>query len=130
MIRSHRDLVVRQKSMDLAEAIYGLSRAFPARETYGLASQLTRAATSVAANIAEGNGGGTRRDYANFLAIAKGSLAEVDTLLSLAVRLHYVTEEQARPAANLLVEISKMLAALRTRLIHQQRLAASAPPPE
>ena len=105
-----------QKAMDLAVETYRLTSEFPASENYRLVSQITRAAASVPANIAEGNARGTKRDYANFLAIAKGSLMETETLLMLAIRLKYVAQEQADFALNLVTEISKMLTALRSRL--------------
>jgi len=116
-IQSHRGLKVWQKAMDLAEAVYRLAAAFPVTERYRLASQITRAAASVPANIAEGNARGTKRDYANFLAIAKGSLMETETYLMLAVRLKFLEQEEAAPALSLVVEISKMLTALRSRLL-------------
>jgi len=68
---SHRELRVWQMAMDLTEQVYQISARFPAIETYRMAMQLTRAAISVPANIAEGNARGSRKDYANFLAIAK-----------------------------------------------------------
>lgn len=116
-IESHRDLTVWKKAMDLAVMVYGLAKGFPKTETYGLTAQMTQAVVSVPANIAEGNARGTRRDYANFLAIAKGSLMEVETYLLLAVRLEYSTDIEARPAFALITEISKMLTALRTKLL-------------
>jgi four helix bundle protein len=113
MAQSHRDLIVWQKAMDLAEAVYGSAGKFPSAETYRLGSQITRAAASVPANIAEGNARGTRRDYANFLSVAKG--AETETFLMLSVRPKYLTQEETAAAFSLITEISKMLTALRTR---------------
>lgn len=115
-IDSHRDLVVWQKAMDLAVQVYQLSSRFPSYESYRLNAQLTRAVASVPANIAEGHARATARDYANFLAIAKGSLMETETFLMLAVRLGYLTDSQAAPALSLVTEISKMLTVLRSRL--------------
>jgi four helix bundle protein len=114
--RSHRELIVWQKSMDLVVQVYRLSDSFPATERYRLTSQLTRAAASVPANIAEGNARGSRRDYAHFLGIAKGSLMETETFLLLAIRLGYVSPSAAAPALDLIVEISKMTTVLRQRL--------------
>jgi four helix bundle protein len=115
-IQSHRDLVVWQKAMDLAEVVYGLAARFPSIEMYHLGSQITRAAASVPANIAEGNACGTERDYANFLSVAKGSLMETETFLMLALRLKYITQAEASTAFALLTEVSKMLTSLRSRL--------------
>ncbi len=117
MIESHRDLLVWQKAMDLAEEIYRHTAKFPVVERYRLVSQLTRAAASVPANIAEGHARATRRDYANFLAVAKGSLMETETFLMLSVRLKYLRQDEAEPTLHLVTEISKMLTALRSRLI-------------
>jgi four helix bundle protein len=79
-------------------------------------AQITRAAASVPANIAEGHARATRRDFANFVAVAKGSLMEAETFLMLAVRLGYVAENEASVAFGLIMENSKMMTALRKRL--------------
>ncbi|HEX7240845.1 MAG TPA: four helix bundle protein [Longimicrobiaceae bacterium] len=112
----HRDLVVWQKAMDLVVQVYRLSAAFPREETYRLTAQITRAAASVPANIAEGHARSTSRDFANFLSIAKGSLMETETFLMLSVRLGYLSEDTATPTLHLVTEISKMLTSLRNRL--------------
>jgi len=113
---SYRDLIVWQKAMDLAVELYRLTSKFPAPETYRLVSQITRAAASIPANIAEGGARATPKDYANFLSIAKGSLTEAETLLTLAIRLNYLTQENAQYALNLSTEVGKMLTVLRRRL--------------
>ncbi len=115
-VTSHRDLVVWQKAMDLVVQVYRLSAAFPREETYRLTAQITRAAASVPANIAEGHARSTSRDFANFLSIAKGSLMETETFLMLSVRLGYLSEDTATPTLHLVTEISKMLTSLRNRL--------------
>lgn len=115
-IQSHRDLIVWQKAMDMVVSIYGLSGRFPASERYRLVDQLTRAAASVPANIAEGHARAGSREFAQFLAIAKGSLMETETFTMLAVRLGYLSEQTAAPALGLITEISKMLTALRNRV--------------
>ena len=115
-IQSHRDLIVWQKAMDFAEVVYGLAARFLPHETYRLGSQITRAAASVPANIAEGHARGTKRDYANFLSVAKGSLMEAETFLMLAVRLKYIAQTEASTAFALVPEVSKMLTSLRSRL--------------
>lgn len=98
-------------------AVYAIARGLPRFEAYGLASQLTRAAASVPADIAEGHARNSRRDYAKFLAIARGSLREADTFLLLAVRFGYLAEHEATPVRSQIEEISKMLTSLRKRLL-------------
>jgi four helix bundle protein len=115
-VNSHRELVVWSKAMDLAVHIYQHSKCFPTSEVYGLRSQITRAAASVPANIAEGNARGNTREYFRFLGIAKGSLMEVETYLALAVRIGYLKEEEISETKGLIVEISKMLTAIRSKL--------------
>lgn len=120
-VRSHRDLLVWQKAMDLVDLIYDLAGTFPTHENHRLAAQVTRAAVSVPANIAEGQARSTSRDFANFLAISKGSLMETETLLMIAVRRSYVSETIADPAFAQITEISKMLTSLRSRLAARGR---------
>ena len=115
-IGSYRDLKVWQKGLDLAEEAYRLAKLLPKPEEYRLTSQLLRAAASVPANIAEGHARGTRRDYANFISIARGSVAETETFLLLAVRAKLLSEQQAAPALKLTDELGKMLNVLRQRL--------------
>src|SRR3712207_2721672 len=87
MVRDYRDLEVWRLAMDLAEPVYRLTRAFPKAEEYRLTSQLLRASASFPANIAEGNARSSRKDYARFISIARGSLAETETFLMLARRI-------------------------------------------
>ena len=103
--------------MDVAIGVYGLTRKFPKEETYRLVAQVTRSAASVPANIAEGYARATRKDYSHFLAIAKGSLMETETFLMLAVRLGYVNKADSEPTMDLITEVSKMLTAIRRRLL-------------
>ena len=76
--------------MNLAEASYRLTAAFPSEEKYGLTSQIRRAAASVPANIAEGYGRNSRGSYVQFLHVAQGSLKELETHILLAQRLGFV----------------------------------------
>jgi four helix bundle protein len=115
-IKTYKDLIVWQKAMDLAEQTYKLTKGFPKEETYGLTSQLRRAVVSVPSNIAEGQARQSTAEFKNFLSIAQGSLAEVETQLLLAIRFEYLTQQQAAPALSLREEISKMLASLRSKL--------------
>jgi four helix bundle protein len=116
-IRSHRDLVVWNKAMDLTVAVYELTRSFPRTEEYRLISQITRAAASVPANIAEGNGRrGSRREYSHFLGIARGSLMETETYVELALRLEFIQQTQADEVLALTDEVSRMISTMRQRL--------------
>lgn len=116
-IQSHRDLTVWQKSMDLAVNVYRACEAFPKHELYRLSSQLTGAIASVPGNIAEGHTRSTRKDYAHFLSIAKGSLMESETYVGLAFRLGYLKSEETDQLFAAITEISKMLTVLRSRLV-------------
>lgn len=115
-IESYRDLVVWQKGMDLAAEAYRLAGIMPKAEQFRLTAQLLRAAASVPANIAEGHSRGTRKDYANFVSIARGSLAEVETFLILAVKVGLLKEPDVGTAISLATEVSKMLTVLWNRL--------------
>ena len=119
-INSHRELIVWQRAMDLVVEVYRLSGRFPADERFRLTSQVTRAAASVPANIAEGHARSTAKEYARFLSIAKGSLMETETFLMLAIRLGYLDEAQAGPALSMVTQTSKMLTRLRARLEQPQ----------
>ena len=102
--------------MQLATEAYRLAKLMPKAEEFRLTSQLLRAATSVPANIAEGHSRGTRKDYANFISIACGSLAETETLLELAVNVSLLPDTETRAALNHCDEISRMLSVLRNKL--------------
>ena len=115
-VQTYKDLIVWRKAMDLAEKVYLLSRSFPREELYGLTSQIRRAAVSVPSNIAEGQARQSTAEFRNFLSIAQGSLAEVETQLLLAIRFGYLSPEQAASALSLREEISKMLTSLRAKL--------------
>jgi four helix bundle protein len=115
-IKSYQDLIVWQKAMDLALRIYIIAQGWPKSELFGLTSQIRRAASSVPANIAEGHGRRSPREFAHFLAIARGSLMETETFLLLALNLQYATPEQARSLFDTIGEVSKMLSTLRTRV--------------
>ena len=90
--KPHRNLVAWQKAMDLVTEIYQATGNFPKEETFGLTSQIRRAAVSVPSNIAEGAADRTTQQFSNFLSNAIGSLNEIDTQLDLAFRLGYLTK--------------------------------------
>jgi four helix bundle protein len=112
VIKSHRDLLVWQKAMQLVTACYELTRSFPDRERFGLSSELQRAAVSVPANVAEGNARRSKPSYLNHLSIATGSLAEVETHILIAINLGYIEEVQVESTLNQLEEVRRMLAGL------------------
>ena len=116
MLKSYRELLVWQKGTDLAVECYRFSSAFPKAETYGLTSQIRRAAVSIPANIAEGYGRGSRKEYVQFLLIAQGSLKELETHIIIAERLSYLTSEHRDRELTLTDEIGRMLGSLIRRL--------------
>ena len=109
-IQSHRDLIVWQKAMDLAVSVYRLCSSFPPDERFRLTSQITRAACSVPANIAEGCGRGSNADLARFLQIALGSTSELENHLLLAKDLRILQPADHNRLSNELVELRRMLA--------------------
>jgi len=111
---SFKELIVWQKSMDLAKQVYDISRKLPSEERYGLASQMQRCAVSIPSNIAEGNKRNTARDYVQFLRIASGSAAELETQLLLARNIY--TLEISRELA-ILEEVQKMLQVMKKKLL-------------
>jgi four helix bundle protein len=109
MIHSYKDLIVWQKAIELTVAIYELTEFFPKEETYGLTSQMRRAAVSISSNIAEGRFRGTKNDYIQFLRIAYGSGAELETQIEIAKRLPKTKNLDYSSANLLLQEVMKML---------------------
>ncbi|UKO98759.1 four helix bundle protein [Nostoc sp. UHCC 0870] len=108
-MQSYRDLKVWQEAMNLAEACYKTTQAFPKVETYGMISQIRRAAASVAANIAEGYGRRTRGEYMQFLYIAQGSLKELETHLLLSIRVELAPSHLITPVFNQCESVSRLL---------------------
>src|ERR1043165_2962504 len=115
-IKNYRDLIVWQKAIDLVVMAYRATADFPKSETYGLTSQIRRAATSIPANIAEGYGRGSRKEYVQFLLIAQGSLKELETHLIVSQRLSYGTTAQTEAILADTAEIGRMLTALIRKL--------------
>ena len=115
-------LVAWTKSIEFALRVYkDVLPLLPSREQWNLREQIRRAASSVPANIAEGHGRATRKDYAQFLSIARGSLMETESLLSLVLRLDFMQSGKSEQAFHLITEISKMLTVLRQRLLEPHR---------
>ena len=125
-VRSYRDLKVWQSAMQLTERVYRITDGFPARETYGLTSQVRRAAVSVPSNIAEGHARDSTKEYLRFLSVAQGSLAELETQIELSKRLGFATEMDTMDVLNNSAEIGRMLAGLQKSLT--EKLAPGSSP--
>ena len=108
-VRSYRDLDVWKKAMDLVALCYQTSSCFPRQEAYGLSSQLQRSAVSVPANIAEGQGRSSTKEFINHLSIAYGSLMELETHIQIANRLGYIGEDSLEALLERTSEIGRML---------------------
>jgi len=107
--------------------VYRLTQDFPKRETYGLVSQMRRAAVSIASNIAEGHARDSTREYLHHISFARGSTAELETQLLLSIELGYLTAEEAERTLNECTEIGKMLRTIQESL--HERLDSLAPNP-
>lgn len=127
-VNSYRDLQVWQKSIELVVECYRATAVFPKAETYGLSSQLQKAAVSVPANIAEGHGRRYTKPYLNHLSISYGSLMETETHLIIAERLHYIDEHTLQRLLQQSAEIGRMTNGLIDSL--ERRLNAPEPPPD
>jgi len=117
---SYRDLIIWQKAYTLALETYRATSRFPSREVFGLTSQLRRATVSIPLNIAEGHCRHSRLEYLQFLSVARGSAAEVSTLLSLARDLSYLEAEAAERLTGLADSVGMML----TRLAQSLRTSS------
>ncbi len=122
-IKSYRDLLIWQKGMALAKQVYAMTHTFPGDERFGLTAQMRRAVVSVPSNIAEGQARQGRKEFIQFLSHAEGSLAELDTQLTLAVELGYCRPSDAMGSEATIAELQKMIATLRGKLA--ARLATS-----
>lgn len=114
--KSHKELIVWQKSIDLTVVVYTLTEAFHQRETYALSDQMRRAVVSIPSNIAEGRSRNTRKDFSHFLRMAYGSASEPETQLIICTQLSLGNRQDAQKANALLEEISKMLHAMIRKL--------------
>jgi four helix bundle protein len=112
-IKSYKDLIVWKKGYELVKQIYLITSKLPQSETYVLQSQIRRCAISIVSNIAEGSGRKTRKDYCQFMHIAKGPTLELETQLFLCRDLYNISVESQ---LNLLIEISKMLNSIINKL--------------
>jgi four helix bundle protein len=107
--KGFRGLLVWRQAMMLAKGCYALTQTFPREERYGLTQQIRRAAISIPANIAEGNGRKTRKDYVSFLRIAQGSLRELQTYLLFVVEVNLTTQAAIAPHLLQLESVARLL---------------------
>ena len=120
--QSYKELIVWQKSMALALQIFSLTNDFPKSELYGLTSQMRRCAVSIPSNIAEGFGRNTTKEFVQFLAIAFGSVLELETQLELSKQLKFAPEKSYLLIEQLLSEVSKMIKVLQSKLRQKTKL--------
>jgi four helix bundle protein len=111
-----KELKVWQKSVDLATEVYKVTGGFPKEEKFGLTSQVNRSAVSIASNIAEGAGRGSKKEFHNFLSIANGSSYELETQLLIASKLNFIEEDDFKSINEKIDEIQKMIYALKRKL--------------
>ncbi len=116
-VSSYRDLVVWQKGMALVKRIYQITVPFPVDERFGLVAQMRRAAVSIPSNIAEGQARHTTGEFVQFVSHAEGSVAELDTQLTLALELGFCPRSEVEDVFQLIVELQKMLNGLRRQLV-------------
>ncbi len=113
---NYKNLIVWQKSINLVKLIYKLTEKFPAEEKFGLTSQMRRAVVSIPSNIAEGQARRTTKDYIRFVSTSEGSLAELETQLIISIELDFCSKPETETCFDLMLEIKKMLNALRISL--------------
>jgi four helix bundle protein len=111
-VRSYRDLIVWQKAMALAALCYAKTRSFPRSEAFGLTTQIRRAAASIPANIAEGNGRENTGSYIQFLRISQGSLKELETHVLLSQTVQLMEASDAEQILEVTEEVGKLLRSL------------------
>ena len=114
-VKTYRDLIAWQRGMNLACEVYRLTARFPKEEMYGLTRQVRAAAVSVPSNIAEGQARGSK-EFRHYLAIALGSLQELETQLLLAERLTFVEQGHIGPAMELAAEVVRLVRGLSNSL--------------
>lgn len=127
-VSGYRDLIVFQKAVSLVVASYSVARSLPADERFELGKQLRRACTSIPLNIAEGSGRMSKPDYARFLAIARGSLSEVEACCVLIEALDYAPAKRIDTAMSLADEVGRMLTVMLRRPTECARLTRPYPP--
>jgi len=109
MLNSYKELIVWQKAIKLVVAVYELTEKYPKEEIYGITSQIRRCTVSIPSNIAEGRNRGTKKDFSQFLRIAYGSGAELETQIEISKQLSKTKNLDYKKVDALLLEVMKML---------------------
>ncbi len=112
----YKNLHIWQKSMDLVDIIYSLTKNFPKEEIYGLTNQIRRSAISISSNIAEGAGRNSDAQFSNFLSYSNGSTLELETQLIISKRQGYIKESDLIEITKLIEDIQKMNYKLQNKL--------------
>ena len=120
-MHKYRDLIIWKKSIDLAVNIFKITAKFPKEEMYGLTSQLRRSSVSIPSNIAEGAYRNSNNEFIHFLGIANGSAAEVDTQITIAHQLDFITQEECENFWNEIDHIQRMNYNLQDNLKQQNK---------
>jgi four helix bundle protein len=115
-IKSYKDLLVWQSGIQLLKQVYVLTQQFPGEEKFGLVSQMRRAAVSVPSNIAEGQARRSTAEFAQFLSIAQGSLAELETQVIVSIELGFCSNDSTNGLLGVIHRLQKMLHSLRAKL--------------
>ena len=116
----YKELQVWHKAIDLVVEIYKISKLLPKEETYGISDQIRRSAVSIPSNIAEGQSRNSIKEFIQFLSIARGSLAELETQLLICIKVNMLSEDNITEAQNIITEIGKMIKGLMNKLNSQQ----------
>lgn len=129
MANSYRDLIAWQRSVELSVDVYRFTADFPREEIYGLTSQMRRAAVSIASNIAEGYGRNSKSEYRHFLGIARGSVLELLTQLTIAKKLGFGKAELLEKTESRAEEAGKIIWAIRKSLDTAPHRTSASPEP-
>ncbi len=115
-MKSFKELKVWQNGIELVAIVYEITASFPAEEKYGLSAQMRRAAVSIPSNIAEGHLRKTAKDFKQFLSIARGSCAELETQMIIAHKLGFIQEDNFNNLSPKIEELSKMLSSFYSKI--------------
>ena len=108
-MKNFKELIIWQKGIEIVKKVYGLTKYFPSEEKFGIISQMTRAAVSISANIAEGSSRNSDKDYARFLQLALGSAFELQTYLVMVKEMQWVSVNEIIQVELILEEEIKMI---------------------